>query len=763
MVCLPIWLLGLVAGSTQGNYAEAARRSEPSVIQAAFQSQVVAPRVFHGDLRAVPRAQGWQPGTPVREVVRIGRPRSKSPLLQPTAAPSVRPSTELQPALLPGAEPQVFETPTRNFEGISFTGVVPPDTVGDVGPNHYVQMVNVQFAIFDKMGTILAGPLDINTLWSGFGGVCEMENQGDPIVLYDHLADRWLLSQFAFSRDDIGTPTPPFFECIAISQGPDPVSSGFFLYAFETPVFPDYPKFGVWPDAYYMATNESSDDEPTPAVYAFDRTQMLQGQPATFQRFTAPPLGGFGFQALIPSDLDGPTPPPAGSPNYFMRHRDDEAHDFGANDTTQDVLELWAFQVDFANAANSSFTGPIEISITEFDSDLCGLFAFACFPQPAINPFDLDNTQVNFVPANGTYTVRSAAPAFEAELGTNLGLDDDDSSVQVFGFTFPFQGNTYTSVFVNANGNLTFGASDGNFMESVPEFVNGPPRIALLWHDLFPAAGDGVFFKILTNPNRAVITWSNVPDFNTASLNTAQVVLHETGEINFVYQGIGVADAIVGIGPGGGAGDENPLDFSEDLPTAGLQGHIFEQFSQAALDPLREVIMWRLQYRNFDTHETFLGNFVTDVDGTDRGGIRWFELRRTPPDPQGVFTLFQEGTHSPDSDHRWMGSIAMDQSGNIALGYSVSSKTTFPSIRYAGRRADDPLGTLPVEEVTIIDGGGSQTFADRWGDYSSMNVDPTDDCTFWYTNEYIPDDTGFWSTRVAAFSFSTCGKTSRHR
>jgi hypothetical protein len=105
-----------------------------------------------------------------------------------------------------------------------------------------------------------------------------------------------------------------------------------------------------------------------------------------------------------------------------------------------------------------------------------------------------------------------------------------------------------------------------------------------------------------------------------------------------------------------------------------------------------------------------------------------------------------------------MGSIAMDQGGNIALGYSVSSKTTFPSIRYAGRRADDLLGTLPAGEATVIDGGGSQTLAERWGDYSSMNVDPTDDCTFWYTNEYIPDDTGLWSTRIAAFSFSTCGK-----
>jgi len=350
----------------------------------------------------------------------------------------------------------------------------------------------------------------------------------------------------------------------------------------------------------------------------------------------------------------------------------------------------------------------------------------------------------------------SAAPAFDTVLGTDLVLGDDDSSEQVYGFIFPFQGNTYTSVFVNSNGNLTFGVDDADPLEFVTKFVDGPPRIALLWHDLDPTAGGGVFFKTLTNPNRAVITWSNVPEFAMSNSNTAQVVLHETGEINFVYQGVDLVGAIVGIGPGGGAGSQNPLDFSEDLPQAGLQDHIFERFFSGTLDPLREFIMWRLQYRNFGTHETLLGNFVTDVDGADHGGIRWFELRRTPPDPNGAFTLFQEGTHAPDSDHRWMGSIAMDRSGNIALGYSVSSETLLPSIRYAGRRADDALGTLPEGEVTIIDGGGSQTISSRWGDYSSMNVDPADDCTFWYTNEYIPDNTGFWNTRVAAFSFSTC-------
>lgn len=123
----------------------------------------------------------------------------------------------------------------------------------------------------------------------------------------------------------------------------------------------------------------------------------------------------------------------------------------------------------------------------------------------------------------------------------------------------------------------------------------------------------------------------------------------------------------------------------------------FECFPQpgttVGLDPLREVVMWRLQYRNFGTHETLVGNLVTDVDGTNHGGIRWFELRKSGGGP---WSLHQEGTHAPDQAHRWMGSVAMDVDGNMQLGYSVSDDTSiFPSILSAGRLAGDPLGTLP--------------------------------------------------------------------
>jgi uncharacterized repeat protein (TIGR01451 family) len=162
--------------------------------------------------------------------------------------------------------------------------------------------------------------------------------------------------------------------------------------------------------------------------------------------------------------------------------------------------------------------------------------------------------------------------------------------------------------------------------------------------------------------------------------------------------------------------------------------------------------MVHFPYRNFGSHETLVGNFAVDV-GSDKSGIRWFELRKSG----AAWTLFQEGTFDPDTNHHFMGSIAMDGDGNIALGYSVSSSSMFPAIRYTTRLASDPPGTFGSEAV-LIDGGGSQTGTNRWGDYSSMSIDPVDDCTFWYTNEYYPvSSPRGWHTRVGAFLIPGCG------
>jgi hypothetical protein len=522
----------------------------PPVLRGAEVGPPVIPGSFDGDLRLLPPAPARRPDEPIREVPKLQYPRAG-------AAPAVSAVAEREGSVAEGAreaapaaaprEPDAagrFAAPLLNIAGQGYTFVNPPDTVGDVGPNHYIQMVNhgsgSQVTVYTKAGAVLAGPFLLAGLWPpAVGGACA-SGHGDPIVLWDSLADRWLLSEFASTGNHL---------CVYVSKTADPVGGGFWVYDFPTPDFPDYPKYGVWPDAYYVSTNESS-----PAVYALDRARMLQGLVATSQRFTAPDLAGFPFQALTPADLDGATPPPPGAPGLFLRHRDDEVHNVGANNPAVDFVEVWEFHVDWATPANSTFTGPLNVAVTEFDSSLCGLVSFACFPQP------------------GTATT---------------------------------------------------------------------------------------------------------------------------------------------------------------------------------LDPLREVVMWRLQYRNFASHQTLVGNFVTDVGGTDHGGVRWFELRKAGA---GAWALQQEGTVVPDAHHRWMGSIAMDGQGNIALGYSVSSSTVFPSIRFTGRRAADPPGTMLAETELIA--GTAANASNRWGDYSAMSVDPADDCTFWYTNMYSPASQ--WATRIGAFAFPSC-------
>ncbi len=166
-----------------------------------------------------------------------------------------------------------------SFEGIpNVNAVYPPDTDGDVGPNHYVQMVNLSFQIFNKSGTSLLGPLNNNALWTGFGGDCETQNDGDPIVQYDQYSDRWLMTQFA-----VGGAT--YLECLAVSTTPDPTGS-WYRYAFSYTDFPDYPKFGVWPDGYYVSYNMFDNlGFAGTKVCAMDRAAMLAGNPATQQCF----------------------------------------------------------------------------------------------------------------------------------------------------------------------------------------------------------------------------------------------------------------------------------------------------------------------------------------------------------------------------------------------------------------------------------------------------------------------------------------------
>lgn len=446
-----------------------------------------------------------------------------------------------------------FDAITNTLAENDSTTVRPPDTNADVGPNHIVETVNLSIAVYDKLGNVAAGfPKRTNALWAGFtaGPECRDSNDGDPVVLYDQLADRWMVSQFALPN----FPNGPFYQCIAVSQTPDPTGA-YYRYEFKYPVnrLNDYPKFGVWPDAYYASFNEFTPPSFSfhgAGAIAYERTKMLRGQRAKMVYFDVstidPNTGG-----QLPSDLNGRNKPTAGTPNFFV---DQEYSVFGY---PTDRLQLWKFHVDFANTANSTFTGPTVLTPNPFGTPLCG-FA-ACIPQP----------------------------------GTTV-----------------------------------------------------------------------------------------------------------------------------------------------------------------KLDTLSDRVMNRLNYRRIGTTESLVVTQSINV-GSDRAGIRWYELRN----PNGAASIFQQGTFAPnDGLSRWMGSANMDKQGNIMIGYSAGNATTAPGIKYAGRLSGDPLGDLSQGEGTIINGGGSETSPEgRWGDYSTMSVDPVDDCTFWYAQEYMPA-TSFagWTTQIASMKFPGC-------
>ena len=230
-----------------------------------------------------------------------------------------------------------------NFEGIgNIAGVLPPDTCGDVGPNHYVQAVNLNFQVFDKNGASLLGPQPINSIWNGFGGVCETLNDGDPIVLYDQWADRWLISQFALNYGGQG-----FHQCIAISTTGDPTGTWHrYDYFMSSTLMNDYPKFGVWSDGYYMSINQfnaaSSYAFAGQGVVAFEREKMLAGQAAAMQYIDASTMGA-GLMGMLPSDADGMLPPAAGEPNHFVMLKNNNQ------------LVMYDFHVDWATPANTAF------------------------------------------------------------------------------------------------------------------------------------------------------------------------------------------------------------------------------------------------------------------------------------------------------------------------------------------------------------------------------------------------------------------------
>ncbi len=532
----------------------------------------VSPVIINIDPATLTAPRPWQPGDPIKDVPmqfdknfdpppREPRPVELDPLIE----------RQFQASSQRGGGDPDFDNILINVPGSGFTGSNPSDTVGDIGNNFYIQAVNgggaagTNILVLDKTDGSVAATFSLESLAAGSGTNCT-NGAGDPIVNFDETADngpgelpgKWVLTEF--------TPMGVNSLCVFISQTSDPTTGNWFLYEFgsTTGGFPDYPKYGVWPDAYYLGVNEG------PQQYALDRENMIQGLTARpLQAFGGPGLPGFGFQHIMPVDWDGDTEPPPGSPGLFMRHRDTEIHG-PAGMPDVDIIELWEFVIDFDNAANSSFTGPINISVSEFDSEFCNLIFSGCLQQP----------------------------------------------------------------------------------------------------------GSGTTLFALLQP-----------------------------------------------------------------------------------------IMWRAQYRNFGSHQSLVANMVTDVTGTDIGGVRWFELRNNG----GGYSTFQEGTitepgpiNSTDGISRWMASAAQDEAGNIAVGYNVvglgdagAGDDVFPGMRYNGRLASDALGTTPQGEVSIIE-GLSPNSSIRYGDYSALNIDPIDGCTFWYTAQHNPATN--YATQIASFRFSACGE-----
>jgi len=469
-----------------------------------------------------------------------------------------------------------------NFEGLSNQDnadvaairayVFPPDTVGDVGPTQYVQATNLLFRVFDKTGVPLTDKAPISSLFSELGPPCSAADDGDPIVLYDSLADRWIITQFMVSG------ALPFSQCFAISQTADATGS-YYLYRFTMPnqKFNDYPKFGVWPDGYYLSNNQFNLAGTAflgVGAFAFDRAKILAGDPsAGYIYFDLQPTHPRA-RGMLPSDADGLNPPPAGAPNVFAYFNANEfAGDAG------DSLRLFDFHADFTQPANSTFRERRESPL----------------PVAPFNPLN------------------------------PVGFDD----------------------------------------------IEQPPP----------------------------------------------------------------------SGP------------------------------SSSLDSISDRLMYRLQYRNFGAYEALTTNHTVNVGTgntlvTHQAGIRYYELRRSLP--TGAWTVREQATFAPDAHNRWMGSAAMDNQGNLAVGYSISSTQVSPGIRYAGRLANDPPGGLFQGEASLLEGTGVQTNnGSRWGDYSSMSVDPVDDCSFWYTQQYYettdisPGTIPFgvnWQTRVGSFKFPGCAR-----
>jgi hypothetical protein len=286
--------------------------------------------------------------------------------------------------------PTTIPSTQANFEGLNNQDnfnvfgfrVNPPDPNGEVGPNNYVEMINLVFGVYDKSGNLLLGPIDTGTLWSGFEIPDCTDPSGDPVVMYDQFTDRWILSQFT-------TAGPEYWNCVAVSTTSDPTGS-YYRYAFSTgPNFPDYPKYGNWTDSYVITTREFGPTiEYGIGVYGLEKNKMVNGLPARSVRFfidgndpSLLPLVGDG---LLPADVDGKQKPKTDSAIPIVGTQDDG----GGYGGTFDALSIWDLNVKWRSTPVATLELNTQLPTAPFDSIFpCAPTSRDCLPQPGIvNP-----------------------------------------------------------------------------------------------------------------------------------------------------------------------------------------------------------------------------------------------------------------------------------------------------------------------------------------------------------------------------------------
>jgi hypothetical protein len=263
--------------------------------------------------------------------------------------------------------------PIQNFEGTgNLDGVMPPDTQGDVSLTHYLQVINSRLAVWTKAGAVVLAGTPLSTIWAGIPAPWAGTNDGDPVVLWDQAAQRWVISQFSL-------PTGNFAELVAISQTPDPTGPWYrYVFQFSTQM-PDYPKLGIWPDGYYLSFNQylNGASYSGTGACALQRDKMLAGDPTAAMVYKMQGTANADPYSMLPSDWDGVTSPPAGAPNYFIYFDD------WSSGTTQ-YLNIWSFHVDWGTTSNSTFAQTYQLTPAGFNSVLCNDASGRgrCVPEP---------------------------------------------------------------------------------------------------------------------------------------------------------------------------------------------------------------------------------------------------------------------------------------------------------------------------------------------------------------------------------------------